>query len=140
MIMCERPMLVCPQNIPSRCAEFIVKELRSLYDEQFFPLHNCHSSEPEDFEGSPATLSNTLQIYPILSRVNHSCVPNAVYRWDLDHFSGEVRATRPINEDEEVTASQTPLSEVSIEDPAEQLDGDMGMSADGFGEGFRRDR
>jgi hypothetical protein len=32
-----------------------------------------------------------------------SCCLNAIFRWDKDTFSGEIRALRPISEGEEVT-------------------------------------
>ena len=34
-----------------------------------------------------------------------SCCPNAMFRWDRDTFSGEIRALRPISAGEEVTIS-----------------------------------
>ena len=34
-----------------------------------------------------------------------SCCPNAMFRWDRDTFSGEIRALRPISTGEEVTIS-----------------------------------
>ncbi|SRR6266404_673022 len=34
-----------------------------------------------------------------------SCCPNAMFRWDQNTFSGEIRAMRPISEGEEITVS-----------------------------------
>ncbi|KAF8259853.1 hypothetical protein EI94DRAFT_1812609 [Lactarius quietus] len=42
-------------------------------------------------------------VFETFARINHSCCPNAMFRWDKDTFSGEIRAMRPISEGEEVT-------------------------------------
>ncbi|KAH9019791.1 hypothetical protein EDB84DRAFT_1516300 [Lactarius hengduanensis] len=39
----------------------------------------------------------------IISRINHSCAPNALFRWNEELFAAEVRALRPIRRGEEVT-------------------------------------
>ena len=39
----------------------------------------------------------------IMSELLASCCANAMFRWDKDTFSGEIRAMRPISEGEEVT-------------------------------------
>ncbi|KAH9071108.1 hypothetical protein EDB83DRAFT_2673840 [Lactarius deliciosus] len=41
----------------------------------------------------------------ITSEPSASCCPNAMFRWDKETFSGEIRAMRPISEGEEVTIS-----------------------------------
>jgi hypothetical protein len=44
----------------------------------------------------------------IISRINHSCAPNALFRWNEEMFAAEVRALRPIARGEEVTMCYVP--------------------------------
>ncbi|KAI0045236.1 SET domain-containing protein, partial [Auriscalpium vulgare] len=51
----------------------------------------------------PGQLMHYGGVFNDMSRVNHSCSPNAVYRWDLELFAGELRALRAIAPGEEIT-------------------------------------
>ncbi|KAF9554413.1 SET domain-containing protein [Agrocybe pediades] len=42
------------------------------------------------------------------SRINHSCSPNALWTWDLDSFTLQLRSVRHIRADEEITVAYVP--------------------------------
>ncbi|OCH91994.1 SET domain-containing protein [Obba rivulosa] len=41
-------------------------------------------------------------VFNDISRINHSCRPNAVFWWDLQSFSGQIRALAPIRPGEQI--------------------------------------
>ncbi|RPD53882.1 SET domain-containing protein [Lentinus tigrinus ALCF2SS1-7] len=117
LIMRERPLLVYPQlvpfhrNLPPEHAypelEEALSRLPTHRRESFFRLVNSHPEEPSRVKGIIDTnalhiglLPGSTQQYAAVckdtSRINHSCSPNAAYRFDLDTFSIEVRALFPI--------------------------------------------
>ncbi|KAI0044065.1 SET domain-containing protein [Auriscalpium vulgare] len=53
----------------------------------------------------PGSIDECAGVFNDISRINHSCVPNAVFRWDGDSLTFEIRALRPIAPGEEVTLS-----------------------------------
>jgi len=53
----------------------------------------------------PVGYREELGLFPIISRFNHSCVNNAVYRWSDAHNSQVVMATRDIECGEEICVS-----------------------------------
>ncbi|KAL1713307.1 hypothetical protein EV715DRAFT_277359 [Schizophyllum commune] len=55
------------------------------------------------FSGMPGGSATYTGLFDKLSRVNHSCTPNAVFTWDSPSFSGSLRAIRDIQPDEEIT-------------------------------------
>ncbi|KAI9453979.1 hypothetical protein BJY52DRAFT_1225340 [Lactarius psammicola] len=50
-------------------------------------------------------------VFETFSRIDHSCCPNAMFRWDKDTFSGEIRAMRSIGSDED-----RPIVSMSVTD------------------------
>ncbi|KAG6811009.1 hypothetical protein H0H92_009386 [Tricholoma furcatifolium] len=130
-ICSERPIFVLPHFIPGSeisppmsvltCAvDALGQRTPDLYA-AFFKLHNSKSNDPKDILGIIHTNSLSLGalpgpyvgeyagVYDKLSLFNHSCTPNASYRWDLQRFSGDVFAVRPIAADEQITISYCPL-------------------------------
>ncbi|KAL1726158.1 hypothetical protein EV714DRAFT_219899 [Schizophyllum commune] len=57
------------------------------------------------FAGLDGQDGQYLAVFDQLSRMNHSCRPNALYHWDSDTFSGSLRAVRDIAPGEEITVS-----------------------------------
>jgi hypothetical protein len=51
----------------------------------------------------PSDIWGQCAIYERISRINHSCNPNAVHGWDWSKGVGQVRALRDIAQDEELT-------------------------------------
>uniref|UniRef100_D8Q2M2 SET domain-containing protein n=1 Tax=Schizophyllum commune (strain H4-8 / FGSC 9210) TaxID=578458 RepID=D8Q2M2_SCHCM len=55
------------------------------------------------FSGMPGGGATYTGVFDKLSRMNHSCTPNAVFTWANMSFSGALRAIRDIQPDEEIT-------------------------------------
>ncbi|KAH9895568.1 hypothetical protein C8Q73DRAFT_643391 [Cubamyces lactineus] len=114
LILRERPLLVYPQLLPYRSSKPPLEQYPELHDavscmrsedrEAFYQLANCH-----DTANVPSTKgiidTNALHLGTLgssnhpygavcrdISRINHSCTPNAVYHFDPQSFTFEVRA------------------------------------------------
>eukprot|EP00933_Yihiella_yeosuensis_P026998 TRINITY_DN20948_c0_g1_i1.p1 TRINITY_DN20948_c0_g1~~TRINITY_DN20948_c0_g1_i1.p1 ORF type:complete len:436 (+),score=50.30 TRINITY_DN20948_c0_g1_i1:49-1356(+) len=48
---------------------------------------------------------NAFGLYPLISRFNHSCIPNAIYQWRASLGANVVVTTRDITEGEEISVS-----------------------------------
>ncbi|KAI0326497.1 hypothetical protein GY45DRAFT_1226985, partial [Cubamyces sp. BRFM 1775] len=118
LILCERPLLVCPQLLPYRSSRQPLKQYPELHDavsrmrpgdlEAFYALANCY--DPASVPSTKGIIdTNALHLGALgssnrlygavckdISRINHSCTPNAVYRFDPTSFTFEVRALHPI--------------------------------------------
>ncbi|KAI5894525.1 uncharacterized protein SCHCODRAFT_02665040 [Schizophyllum commune H4-8] len=57
------------------------------------------------FEGASGEDCKYLATFDMLSRMNHSCRPNALFAWDTRTFSGTLRAARDIAPGEEITVA-----------------------------------
>ncbi|ETW78294.1 hypothetical protein HETIRDRAFT_242993, partial [Heterobasidion irregulare TC 32-1] len=127
LIVKERPLLLVPREILySRApgATHPDAPLRMLVDQTmppddralFLGLHHCKSADPADYRDIvdtnslpvPSLPGHALEHHAVCaaaSRINHSCSPNATHFWDLESFSFEFRAIRPIRKGEQVTIS-----------------------------------
>ncbi|OBZ73131.1 Histone-lysine N-methyltransferase SMYD1 [Grifola frondosa] len=128
LIVCERPLLVYPSVIPGflgATRQEVIEPLRVLVQSMkpemradFYALHNCKGpEEPSRIVGITNTNSVWLGKLPgfdeeefcgvckDISRANHSCSPNALYRWVLESFTFELRARLPIRNGEQITIS-----------------------------------
>ncbi|KAF8470423.1 hypothetical protein DFH94DRAFT_637585 [Russula ochroleuca] len=114
----ERALLVMPRTClsPQQLVGAATDTMMPNQRAAFFGLHNCNSADPKDALSIISTNSvlipgvpghNVLYsaVFETFSRLNHSCCPNAMFRWDRATFSGEIRALRPISAGEEVTIS-----------------------------------
>jgi hypothetical protein len=111
-IFSEKPFLTAPCNMdPSLLEEVLIRRFNDLPEDsklQFLSLHeNPHFQNL--FLGKYA--ANNLPcdegiggIYAILSRINHSCLPNAHYSWNPEKGHKALHAVRPIRAGEEITA------------------------------------
>ncbi|KAF8346575.1 hypothetical protein F5887DRAFT_1179893 [Amanita rubescens] len=123
LIARERPLCLFPLAIPvdsyAGMDAVIMRTLSKMKPADvldYFDLANCKT------EGGPASgiwRTNGLDakrmpgeyngrytcICRDLSRVNHSCSPNATYRWVLNDLMYELRALRPIKKGEEICIS-----------------------------------
>ncbi|KAI0042507.1 SET domain-containing protein [Auriscalpium vulgare] len=68
----------------------------------------------------PGCIGPCSGIFNDISRINHSCMPNAMYYWIPESLTGEVRALRRIAPGEEITISYLELS-ASYEERREDL-------------------
>ncbi|KAI0708771.1 hypothetical protein C8T65DRAFT_740151 [Cerioporus squamosus] len=126
LIMCERPLCIYPQFLPFHRGlppehaypelEDAISRLPPNRRDAFFHLANSHSEEPSLVKGIVDTNALHIGLLPgsrqqyagickDISRINHSCSPNAAYRFDLATFSIEVRALFPIRAGSQVFIS-----------------------------------
>ncbi|CZT24363.1 uncharacterized protein RCC_10088 [Ramularia collo-cygni] len=90
----------------------IVKGLSKDDQRAFLLLHNNFKGEPHPFSnivrsnGYPLGPSSDIGgIFPLVSRINHSCRPNAQHAWNEELKSMLVHAVREISAGEELTLS-----------------------------------
>ncbi|KAI0063077.1 hypothetical protein BV25DRAFT_1802905, partial [Artomyces pyxidatus] len=124
-ILRDRPLLVMPHVVGGaieRGTQFIVDTLEA-HNPQIFALHSCDldaRAQGRDLRGILGTNSISIgalpghnadhgAVFEQISRINHSCSPNAHFRWNADGFWGEIRALRPIAKGEQVTISYQPV-------------------------------
>ncbi|KAI9453973.1 hypothetical protein BJY52DRAFT_1418062 [Lactarius psammicola] len=61
---------------------------------------------PDNLDDPPGIIrTNSFLVPVIISEPPVICCPNAMFRWDKDTFSGEIRAMRPISEGEDLIVS-----------------------------------
>lgn len=133
IIMHERPLVIMPTREVGLCGpdgkpitpwptltqETMTEDMRRA----FYDLHNCHKGKPgfEDRIEFGICNTNNLTIDSLpgqytgaygavckdLSRVNHSCMPNANPTWDFESFSFRLDVTMPIQKGDQVFISYT---------------------------------
>ncbi|KAI0643503.1 hypothetical protein C8Q79DRAFT_915392 [Trametes meyenii] len=129
LIMRERPLLLCPLLLPYRSSWDEVDQYPELKDAISYmtpPNQDAfHSLAKSSLPGKSAVKSiidtNALYLGPLqigspqareysgvcrdISRINHSCSPNAAYRFDLRTFTFEVRALFSIPAGDQIVIS-----------------------------------
>ncbi|KAH9023962.1 hypothetical protein EDB85DRAFT_2150804 [Lactarius pseudohatsudake] len=113
----ERALLMMPRTfvLPPHAASTVATAMTPKQRAAFSALYNCKSADLDALgiirtnsflvPGMPGHNVLYSAVFETFSRINHSCCPNAMFRWDKETFSGEIRAMRPISEGEEVTIS-----------------------------------
>ncbi|KAG6917993.1 hypothetical protein DXG01_017003 [Tephrocybe rancida] len=118
------------------CVDRMLPESRAAY----YELHNCHT---EDGSGpilgrartngieiglpvpginpSDKGLFRTSGVFDAISRANHSCAPNAAYKFNVPSFSLSLRAVRPIKAGEEITITYCHQTKPKAQRQAELL-------------------
>ncbi|KAF8346579.1 hypothetical protein F5887DRAFT_1073256 [Amanita rubescens] len=138
LILRERPLMLFPLTIVGNgltTVEVILMQvIMGMKPEdcaEFFKLTNC-GTEEHPILGIMSTNSICAKRMPgvyagryagvcrDLSRVNHSCSPNATCRWILKDIMYELRALRPIKKGEQIFISYVPLLQ-SCSDRQEKL-------------------
>ncbi|KZO96835.1 SET domain-containing protein [Calocera viscosa TUFC12733] len=119
----ERPLVLCIRQ-PSLS---LIVQLPTFLDHMspeertaFKALHNCKPKHDDAFELLGIMRTNRFAVnlpfdkegehsavFDTMSRANHSCVPNAEYRWHYDSFCGGFVSLRDIQQGEEITVSYT---------------------------------
>ncbi|KFY05165.1 hypothetical protein O988_00216 [Pseudogymnoascus sp. VKM F-3808] len=114
-ILCEPPLFTTADlSIISQMELFIANELKGLskaQQRQFLSLHNNFPGK-QAFSGIVRTNalplgpgSPTGGIFPIISRINHSCRPNTQHTWNSLKKHETIHAIRNIKKGEEITIS-----------------------------------
>ncbi|EAU91747.1 hypothetical protein CC1G_04515 [Coprinopsis cinerea okayama7 len=129
LIIVEHPVFVVPamplpQNAGIELYEGVAQRMPRPEYEEMTTLANCRSNEecPTIVEGVARTNALNLQFrfpefadstfeggrhyggaFLKINRCNHSCGPNAAYRWDVSKLAATLYALRDISEGEEIT-------------------------------------
>ncbi|KAK0433415.1 hypothetical protein EV421DRAFT_1741566 [Armillaria borealis] len=132
LILRERPVVVIPEVIPtvngdaSRASQFIALAVQNVppkEKEAFLQLHDCKNFSdkvkgiidtnamnigrlPGSFEGCFAGVALGL------SRINHSCAPNAICTWHTPSFTFNITAFKPIKAGEQIFISYLTQNEI----------------------------
>ncbi|KAI0042092.1 SET domain-containing protein [Auriscalpium vulgare] len=120
LVACERPLVISPTvdlglaalNPTESTIARMPTETRSL----LLALHNSDPTAPSvefstartngfDATNVPGCIGQYHAVFDDISRINHCCSPNAVYRWNSEALTGEIRAVRPIAPGDEVFIS-----------------------------------
>jgi len=137
----ERPLLTCSVGtltaaIVTNFDMLIGKSMTPEHQVAYYKLHNCKSKEAGMVESLSIMRTNGLEshwpsdlddepqhtVFDMLSRANHSCVPNADYDWNFKFFLGALRSIHPIKNGDEVTITYTArMCEPAAERKAELL-------------------
>ncbi|OCH89503.1 hypothetical protein OBBRIDRAFT_732523 [Obba rivulosa] len=124
LIVCERPIVVAPQRLPfpegpDGKAAHDMYEMAMIFQlgpertDAYFALSNCFGKSVPEVYGImntnalpvgalPGHDGACLAVFKEISRVNHSCRPNAVYSWHLTSFTGQLRALQPIKKGKQI--------------------------------------
>ena len=116
LILSEAPLITTDVILSGETIESdLARALKSLpRDSQraFLSLHNNYPGQGTPLQniirsnGYPLGASSDVGgVFENISRINHSCLPNAVHSWNASRGQETVYAVRDINEGEEVTLS-----------------------------------
>ncbi|KAH8107391.1 hypothetical protein DFH11DRAFT_1711684, partial [Phellopilus nigrolimitatus] len=131
-IIIERPLLMMPRAVLQFELEKQLEVMLSQLDEKSRARVNMLSNcKPAKFGSKLWGIITTnglkcrfpqsrylpayVGIFPDISRINHSCSPNAVWAFDSRALWAEIRATRPIAIGEEITISYIPPTDSRAE-------------------------
>lgn len=113
LIWQERPIVVIPTELIEGIFDRVWEKLSEDGRGSVMELRNAHPSTVDPFEGRlrtnfigielpPTTDTSYRGLFPVISRANHSCSPNAMYYFDYKLFALELRAARRIGPNEEI--------------------------------------
>jgi SET domain-containing protein len=116
-ILYEKPLLMIPDNMPDEELEAqLVRDLKALdkdQQRQFLSLHNIHTGKYV-FGGifktnslACSSKSSSIAVFPTISLINHSCLPNSHYDWNESLEMQTIHVTRDVSAGEEITICYT---------------------------------
>lgn len=113
----EMQLQVMLQRMTHECRDAYLALSRSKYHAECGPLlararTNGWQALTEFNFANSGSCGSYAGVFDELSRMNHSCCPNAVYNWDTQTFSGSLRAVREIMPGEEITVAYCALGEL----------------------------
>ncbi|KAM0203074.1 hypothetical protein ACHAPI_001246 [Fusarium lateritium] len=113
-VLAETPLFKIPQHATEsieneRCVVAALSKLSEDQRQAFFSLCNSYTDLKQEVgiaETNAFGLGediSTCAVFLDASRMNHSCVPNVLYRWNINTQKMTVHATKDIEEDAEIT-------------------------------------
>lgn len=123
-ILSEKPLLMIPNNMSNEQLEArLAQDLKALdknQQRQYFSLHNSYNGK-HVFGGIFKTNSmacgsdlSAVAIFPTISFINHSCLPNSYYNWNDSMGMQTIHVTRDLSAAEEISICYTDSGSTSI--------------------------
>ncbi|KAF9517805.1 hypothetical protein BS47DRAFT_1359331 [Hydnum rufescens UP504] len=123
LVLTEAPLVIYPRDPgdldSDAMFDHLFASMNAADQKVVMAMANCKGSDMSPFEGILKT--NVLGIslpggregvpdgyaglFPVMGRINHSCCPSVVLRFDWETFALEIRAVRPIASGSEITGS-----------------------------------
>ncbi|KAK4541221.1 hypothetical protein LTR36_008137 [Oleoguttula mirabilis] len=116
-IMCDTPVLKLPRKLAQYTDEEVFRAFKELDEDsqaRVMELHEGHRAFKTKlmriFKANNFGYERFCVVYPKVSRINHSCVPNAAMN-TRENLTTEIVATQPIRKGEEVYITYNGLFE-----------------------------
>ena len=109
LIIAEKPLFTYDQDADTRALNKIVSKLSASDRDMFFQLADCHTLNSKSVQG--ITLTNSLPlgtgaslraIFPIISRICHSCCPNVTHSWDKERMVENIYCIKALQAGDEI--------------------------------------
>ena len=123
-ILSEKPLLMIPNNMSNEQLEArLARDLKALDKSQqrhFFSLHNSYTDKyvlGGIFKTNSMACGSDLSaiaIFPTISFINHSCLPNSHYNWNDTMGMQTIHVTRDLRAGEEITICYTDSGSASV--------------------------
>ena len=123
-ILSEKPLLMIPNNMSNEQLEArLARDLKALdksQQRQFFSLHNSYTDKHVlggIFKTNSMACGSDLSaiaIFPTISFINHSCLPNSHYNWNDTMGMQTIHVTRDLRAGEEITICYTDSGSASV--------------------------
>lgn len=114
LILCEKPLLVASTMASGNLEATAAPRLKDLSKSQQQAFQSLHNNFPGEDPFSGIIRTNAIPcgpgsivggVYPTISLINHSCVPNSHNNWDSEAHHETIHAIGPIKAGEEITIS-----------------------------------
>jgi hypothetical protein len=111
-ILCERPLFTARYMPPEAMEPILTAKLQALNNDATHAFLNLYNNFPGPYLFSGMFKTNALPcgfaqhtsaVYATISRINHSCIPNAHASWNCNAGHETVYAIKPITAGEEIT-------------------------------------
>ncbi|KAK1224472.1 hypothetical protein PQX77_012646 [Marasmius sp. AFHP31] len=106
---CESELKLCFDRVPEESRKAYLSLHNSCKHDGSGPIEGILKTNGLDLKGmtdfgwNPDGRKGHIGVFKNISRINHSCRPNACYRWDMVSFSMQIRAVRHMAKGEEIT-------------------------------------
>ncbi|KAI4954379.1 hypothetical protein J4E91_002092 [Alternaria rosae] len=123
-ILSEKPLLMIPNNMSNEQLEArLAQDLKALdknQQRQYFSLHNSYTGKHVlggIFKTNSMACGSDLSaiaIFPTISFINHSCLPNSHYNWNDSMGMQTIHVTRDLSAGEEISICYTDSGSASV--------------------------